>query len=65
MVDHILFILEKARRYIRTVVDFLTTNVSKPDEDDRVNLKRALKYLKGTRNMKLALTVDSMYMLRC
>ena len=31
-----------------------------PDEDDWGKLKRVIKYLKGTRHMKLTLTVDNM-----
>ena len=33
-----------------------------PEKDNWVNLKRLLKYIKGTRNIKLTLKVDSMSM---
>jgi hypothetical protein len=42
------------------VVAFLTTRVKKPDEDDWGKLKRLLKYLKGTKHLKLTLSVDSL-----
>ena len=45
---------------IQTAIDFLTKRVREPDEDDWGKFKRVLKYLKGTRHMKLTLTVDNM-----
>ncbi len=41
---------------------FLTTRVKKPDVDDWGKLRRVLKYLKGTKHMKLILTVDDLSM---
>jgi hypothetical protein len=41
-------------------VAFLTTRVKRPDEDDWGKLKRVLKYLKGTRHMRLRLEVDNL-----
>jgi hypothetical protein len=38
--------------------------VKNPDEDDRGKLKRVLKYLNGTRYLKLRLTVENMGMLK-
>ena len=43
---------------IQTAVSFLATRVKKPDKDDWGKLKRVLKYLKKTRELKLALSVD-------
>jgi hypothetical protein len=48
------------RRDIQTAVAFLTTRVKKPDEDDWGKLKRILKYLKGTRHMRLRLSIDAL-----
>jgi len=45
-------------------VAFLTTSVKSPYEDDWGKLKRVLKYLNGTRYLKLRLTVESMGMLK-
>ena len=56
----LLFLSARARPDIKTAVAFLTTRVQKPDEDDWGKLKRVLKYLNGTRHMKLRLTVDDM-----
>eukprot|EP00804_Cyclotella_cryptica_P031175 CCRYP_011748-RA/>CCRYP_011748-RA protein AED:0.26 eAED:0.26 QI:0/0/0/1/0/0/5/0/530 len=47
-------------RDIQTAVAFLTTRVKRPDEDDWGKLKRVLKYLKGTRHMRLRLGVDDL-----
>jgi hypothetical protein len=60
----LLFISTRVRRDIQTVVAFLTTRVKKPDEDDWGKLKRLLKYLKGTKHMKLTLSVDSLSTIR-
>jgi hypothetical protein len=39
---------------------FLTTRVKAPDQDDWRKLVRVLKYLNGTRYMKLILSADKM-----
>jgi hypothetical protein len=59
-VYQLLFAANRARRDIQTAVSFLTTRVQEPDEDDWGKLKRVLKYLKGTRYLKLTLSADSM-----
>ena len=64
MVAQLLFMATRARRDIQTAVAFLTTRVKGPDEDDWGKLKRVLKYLNGTRYLKLRLTVESMGMLK-
>jgi hypothetical protein len=51
-----LLFLSRVRKDIQTAVAFLTTRVKHPDEDDWGKLKRALKYLKGTRYLKLTLS---------
>ena len=56
----LLFAANMARRDIQTVVLFLTARVQAPDEDDWGKLKRVLKYLKGTRYLKLILSADEM-----
>ena len=56
----LLFLSSRARRDIQTAVSFLTVRVKKPDKYDWVKLKRALKYLNGTRRLKLTLTIESM-----
>lgn len=59
-VYQLLFAASRARRDIQTAVSFLTTRVKDPDEDDWGKLKRILKYLNGTRNMKLTLEADQL-----
>ncbi|KAL7461201.1 hypothetical protein ACHAXS_001624, partial [Conticribra weissflogii] len=59
-VAQLLFLSTRARRDIQVAVAFLTTRVQSPDEDDWGKLKRVLKYLKGTINMQLNLSVDSL-----
>ena len=56
-VAQLLFMATRARQDIQTAVAFLTTRVKSPDEDDWGKLKRVLKYLNGTRYLKLRLTV--------
>jgi hypothetical protein len=59
-----LFVSTRVRRDVQTVVAFLTTRVKRPDEDDWGKLKRLLKYLKGTKHMKLTLCVESLSIIR-
>ena len=54
----------RARRDIQTAVAFLTTWVKNPAEDDWGKLKRVLKYLNGTKYLKLNLSVDNLGMLK-
>jgi len=63
-VAQLLFMATRARRDIQTAVAFLATRVKSPDEDDRGKLKRVLKYLNGTKYLKLRLTVDYMAVLK-
>ena len=56
--------MQRARRDIQTPVAFLTTRVKKPFEDDWGKLRRLLKYLKGTKYMKLTLQVDDLSMVK-
>ncbi len=57
-VYQLLFAANRAHRDIHTAVSFLTTRVQSPDEDDWEKLKRILKGLNGTRNLKLTLCAD-------
>jgi hypothetical protein len=59
-VYQLLFAENRARRDIQTAVLFLTTWVKAPDQDDWGKLVRVLKYLNGTRYMKLILSADKM-----
>jgi len=54
----------RARRDIQTAVAFLTTRVKHPDEDDWGKLKRVLKYLNGTKYLKLRLTMNNLGVLK-
>jgi hypothetical protein len=45
---------------IQTAVAFLTTRVKAPNEDDWGKLKRVLKYLNGTKSLKLYLSADTL-----
>ena len=49
----LLFLCACARPDIRTAVLFVCTRCTTPDEDDWCKLKQVLKYLYGTRPMKL------------
>jgi len=63
-VAELLFMATRARQDIQTSVAFLTTRVKSPDEDDWGKLKRVLKYLNGTKYLKLRLTVDNLSVLK-
>ena len=57
-VAQLLFIGAGEHQDIQTVVEFLTKPVKKTDEEYWGKLKRVLKYLKITRELKLTLRVD-------
>jgi hypothetical protein len=59
-VYQLLFVANHAQCNIQTAVSFLTTRVQAPYEDDWEKLKRVLKYLNGTRYLKLTLHVDQL-----
>ena len=59
-VAQLLFLCMRSRRDVHTAVSFLTTRVREPDRDDWGKLKNVLKYLKGTRHMKLNISIDTM-----
>ena len=59
-VAQLLFLCCRARQDMQTAVAFLTTRVKEPDEDDWGKLKRVMKYLNGTRRMKLKLTINDL-----
>jgi hypothetical protein len=63
-VAELLFMVTRARRDIQTTVAFLTTWVKTPDEDDWGKLKMVLKYLNGTKYLKLNLSVDNLGVLK-
>ena len=63
-VAQLLFMATRVRRDIQTAVAFLTTRVKSPDEDNWGKLKRVLKYLNGTKYLKLRLTVDNLAVLK-
>ena len=53
MVAQLLFMGKQARWDIQTAVVFLTARVKSPDKEDWGKLKQVLKYLKGTKYLKL------------
>ena len=53
------------RRDIQVAIVFLCTRVKQPDQDDSGELKQVLKYLKGTKHMKLILRVDLLSIIYC
>ena len=60
----LLFASRRAHQDIQTTLSFLTSHFKKPDEDDWGKLVRCMKYLKGTKYMKLNLTVDNMSVIK-
>jgi hypothetical protein len=63
-VAQLLFMAMRARRDIQTAVAFLTTRVKEPDEDNWGKLKGVLKYLNGTKYLRLTLSVDNLGVLK-
>jgi hypothetical protein len=57
-VYQLLFAVNHAHQDIQTAVSFLTTRAQSPNEDDWEKLKQILKYLNGTRNLKVTLCTD-------
>ena len=64
VVDKLLFVSICERRDIQTTISFLNSHVRKPDEDDWDKLVRCMNYLKGTKYMKLTLTVDTISIIK-
>ncbi len=60
----LLFMATRARRDIQTTVAFLTTRVKSPDEDDWGKLKRVLRYLNGTKYLKLRISMNDLGILK-
>ena len=60
IVAKLLFVSKRARPDILVAVSYLTTRVSKADEDDWKKLKRLLQYLRSTIKLKMTLSADSM-----
>ncbi len=56
IVAQLLFVTMQYRRDIQTAVEFLTTGVKGPDEDDWAKLRQVIKYLH--RAVYLSLTLD-------
>jgi hypothetical protein len=59
-VAQLVILQKRARRDIQTAASFLSSRVKRPDEDDWGKLRRVLQYLKGTRSLKLRITVDDL-----
>jgi hypothetical protein len=64
MVAQLLFMCMRAWRDIQKAVAFLTIRGKSPDEDNWRKLKRVLKYLNGTKYLKLRLSVENVGMLK-
>ncbi len=62
-IAQLLFASTRARRDIQVAISFLTTRIRAPDEDNWGKLKRVLKYLSGTKYLKLTLSIDNLSIL--
>jgi hypothetical protein len=60
----LLFMATRLQRDIQTAVAFLRTGVKNPDEDNWGKLKQVLKYLNGTKEMKLTISVNNLGVLK-
>jgi hypothetical protein len=59
-VAQLLFLSTRARQDIQTALAFLTTRVKNPNKYNWGKLKRVLKYLNGTKYMKLKLSFNGL-----
>ena len=59
------YLAHRGRPDIRTAISFLSTRVSKPDEDDNRKLGRVLKYLQTTMNLVLRLEGKPEWIVKC
>ena len=60
VVTQLLFVAQRSRSDLQTVVPFLTKRVQEPDEDDYKKLARTIKYIRRT--MFLRLTARATYL---
>jgi hypothetical protein len=60
MMAQLLFMATSSWRDVQTAVAFLTTPVKNPDKDNWGKLKQVLKYLNGTRDMKLTISINDL-----
>jgi hypothetical protein len=63
-VAQLLFMATRTRCDIQTAVAFLTLQVKTPDEDDWGKLKRVLKYLNGTKCLRLRISIEDLGVLK-
>ena len=63
-IAQIIFMSSREHRDVQIAVEFFTTRVKNPKEDDCGKLKRVCKYLNGTIYMKLKLMVENMSLIR-
>ena len=61
---HMLFMCSQERRDTKTEVALPSTIIKQPDDYEWGKLNRLLKYLNGTRNMRLNLTVGNMSLIK-
>jgi hypothetical protein len=57
-VAKLLYLAKRTTPDILTAVSFLTTRVNKPDIDDWNKLQRVLKYINGTKDLRIILRPD-------
>jgi hypothetical protein len=55
----LLYLAKRTRPDILLAVSFLTTRVTKPDQDDLAKLERVFKYLKGVSDLGIVLRADN------
>jgi hypothetical protein len=64
IVAKLLFVAKRARPDTQVPIVFLTSRVTKANEDDWKKLKRLLEYLQGSLDMPLTLSIDNMSVLK-
>ncbi len=64
IVPKLLFVAKRARPDLQVQIAFLTSRVTKADDDNWKKLKRLLEYLQNTIRMPLTLSIDNMSILK-
>jgi hypothetical protein len=64
LVAKLLFVSTRARPDIHLPISFLTSRVTKADEDDWKKLKRLLQYINSTLELKLTLSAENMNIIK-
>lgn len=64
-IARILYLAKRIRPDLLTSISFLATRVKAPTEEDQKKLLRVIRYIKGSKNVKLTLKAEENLVLKC